>query len=143
MSERRERRTESIELAIRYWLQGVARRHQAKAVVLADERGELVTGAECEAFRGDLVATGIDRRLGQDLAAVGPSAYDDLCRTGATDWTAHGEPIRAAALQVRDARYFLVSVGGAAKGEPLAEEAVPGLLRILSARASSPAMQPN
>jgi hypothetical protein len=134
MTEQRVRRTEDTDLAIRYWLQGVARRHNVGALVLADERGELVSGAECLAFAGEPVATGIDSLYGRDIAAIGPSAYDDVCRTGETDWQARGKPVRVAAVHARDERYFLVTVGETATGEPLEGEAIPGVVRILSSR---------
>jgi hypothetical protein len=132
MTDRRVRRTAETDLAIRFWLQGVAHRHGVRAVVLADDKGRLVSGAECLAYGGEQVATSIDKLFGRDLAAVGPIAYDDVCRTGETDWKAHGKPVRVASLEARSGRYFLVSIGDTVTAEPLEAEAVPGLLRILS-----------
>lgn len=75
-TDRRSNRSRQPDLATRYYLLNVARRHKPKAVILANLQGEVIAGVEGRPFaETGFIATRASQRVGR---AVTEAALEDM-----------------------------------------------------------------
>ena len=128
--ERRLRRSERPRVASRFCLQSLTRRHRLSALVLADEFGRLVSGAEGEPCGAGFLASRIAEGYGRSLAELGPEAFArPQVRAGLS--ARFGEALHSAPLYVGPRRFSMVALGEAASAQAAVVGAVPALTRIL------------
>lgn len=150
--ERRSKRSRAPELATRFYLLAVSRRHSVNTLVLADERGDLLAGVESRPFMGDgRVAVRVNERTGRALAESGAL----LCAQAEPSWRGRvldlGRRVRLALRRRRtpaplvahpfeagDRRFVLVSTAEDAARNALTD-AADGLRRILQQEAEAEA----
>lgn len=154
--ERRSNRSRRQDLATRYYLINVTRRHRPRAVVLTDMNGEVVAGVEGKPFmEGGFIAS---RAAARTSAALAKAALEDFRREQAparTRWVdrvaqrvrgmrrraPRPEPGLPAGARVAqrfeiDGRAYLMVVVGEHGGATISD-AIDGLKRILGEPASS------
>lgn len=163
MFERRSLRSRQPDLATRHYMLSVTRKHQPKAIVLADMQGRMIAGVEGRPFmetgflatradsqRAELLAkAAIDDLLREARAAAASQAAEDFGETPKGPslverlrgwWQARGQggadeetTRRARELRVPGAEYLLVVEGEPEVADAAFREARTGLERILRA----------
>ncbi len=160
--ERRSLRSRQPDLATRHYMLSLTRRHQPRAIVLADLKGRMIAGVEGRPFmETGFLATRADTRRGDALAQAaltdmmdearaaaaaqdaedfgeaepGPTALERLRSWWATRRGAEADEttLKARELRVPGAEYLLVVEGDAQVADATIEEATAGLERILRA----------
>lgn len=160
--ERRSLRSRTPELATRHYMLSLTRKHQPRAIVLADLKGRMIAGVEGRPFmetgflatradtrRGDALAqAALDDMLAQARAEAaaqdaadfggasqGPTALERLRIWWAARRRADREQTirKAKELRVPGGEYLLVVEGDATVADAAIAEATAGLERILRA----------
>ena len=132
-SDRRLRRSDRPRLATRYCLQSLTRRHRLSAMILADDQGRLVAGAEGEPCGPGFLANKVSDGYGRQLAELAPDAFQQGEASDTPLTGRFGEPVRAMPLQAGGRRFYLVTVGAWPSADAACAAASPALLRILAA----------
>jgi hypothetical protein len=129
--DRRLRRSARPQLASRFCLQSLARRHRLNALVLADQHGRLVAGAEGEPCGAGFLANRIADGYGQAVAELAPATF---ARTVTVDalWARFGAPVHSAPLFVGPLRYYVVAIGPPESARSAVAGASSALSRILA-----------
>ena len=128
--ERRLRRSERPRVASRFCLQSLTRRHRLSALVLADEFGRLVAGAEGEPCGAGFLASRIAEGYGRSLAELAPEAFARHTMRERLS-VRFGEPVHRAPLDVGPRRFYMVVVGEADAAQAAVIGATLALPRIL------------
>ncbi|MCA9543055.1 MAG: hypothetical protein KC613_01660 [Myxococcales bacterium] len=110
-SDRRLRRSDRPQLASRYCLQSLTRRHRLSAMVLADDQGRLVAGAEGEPCGPGYLANRVADGYGRQLASIARETFETNARRDEDLTDRFGEPVRALPVHAGGRRFFLVTVG--------------------------------
>lgn len=130
--DRRVRRSQRPRIASRYCLQSVTRRHRLSAMVLADDQGRFVAGAEGEPCGPGFLANRVAEGYGRQLAALGPASFE----ADAEIYQARfGEPVRATPVLADGRRFYLVTVGSERATQAAVAAAGPAIVRIFDCAA--------
>lgn len=130
--DRRLRRSARPQVASRFCLQSLTRRHRLNALVLADQHGRLVAGAEGEPCGAGFLANRIAEGYGQAVAELAPGTFAHTV-TVEDLWARFGAPVHSAPLFVGSKRFYMVAIGAPEAAQAALAGASPALTRILQA----------
>jgi hypothetical protein len=132
LQDRRLHRSQQPRIASRYCLQNLTKRHELSAMVLSDDRGRLVAGAEGDPSGVKYGAQRVADGYGRHLASLGPTAFETSL-SGAATTARFGEPVNAMPVHVDGRRFYLVTVGTDRAAEAACAAAMPAIVRIFAA----------